>query len=49
MSKSDIGWADSNQRKANGYSRKNEVARGWSDGAFDAIGLHPGLFRENPV
>jgi hypothetical protein len=44
LPKSDLGWADSNQRKANGYRRKNEVASGLSDRAFAAIGLHPGLF-----
>jgi hypothetical protein len=44
LSKSDIGWADSNQRIGHGDSRKDEVASGLSDGAFAAIGLHPGLF-----
>ena len=44
LSKSDIGWADSNQRIGNGDSRKDEVASGLGDGAFAALDLHPGLF-----
>ncbi len=41
LSKSDIGWADSNQGKANSYGRNNKNALGPSDRAFIANGLHP--------
>jgi hypothetical protein len=44
LSKSDIGWADSNHRIGNGDCRKDEVASGLSDGVVAATGLHPVLF-----